>query len=97
MKNEDYETKNEGKINTLKTDVPMMKKILVRECGDCETDEFAADEIEIGSNLLQDEECDGCEDSEFAEDTEIGESKYFSTCKFTMISDEDDLVDFQGS
>jgi hypothetical protein len=83
---------NENKKKTLRTDENMLKKILIRECGDCETDEFAADELEVESRLREQSE-------EFASDNpEIGESEYFSTCNYTMVTNnDDDLVDYQGS
>ncbi len=74
-------------------DDEMMHKILEHNCGNRETDEFAADELELAyfhKNRPTDEE-------EFAQDEGIGESKYFSTCEFTMINDEDDLINSQGS
>lgn len=75
---------HEGKKDNLHTDEEMLKKILIRRCGACDTDEYAADELELGE--------------EFAEDNHgIGESDYFSTCEYKMISEDDDLVDFQGS
>ena len=37
------------------------------------------------------------QNEEFAQDEEIGEPDYFSTCDFTMIGDEDGLIDYQGS
>lgn len=86
----------EDKHKALQTDEDIMKKILTRECGNCETDEFAADELEAGRvGYFPTYEED--EDEEFAQDEGIGKPDYFSTCEFTMISDEDDLIDFQGS
>lgn len=87
-------TDNERK--TLQTDEVMLKKILNHECGNCETDEFAADELEAGraGYFPTYEEEEG---EEFAQDEGIGEPDYFSTCEYTMISEDDDLIDFQGS
>ena len=83
---------NNDNNNGLQTEREMLKKILIRECGDCETDEFAADELEVESRLREQSE-------EFASDNpEIGESEYFSTCNYTMVTNnDDDLVDYQGS
>lgn len=86
MKSDDRESRS------LRTDEGMMKKILLRRCGDCDTDEYAADQLERES----DEHIPY--DEEFAEDEGIGEPDYFSTCEYTMIGDdEDDLIDCQGS
>ncbi len=84
--------KNENKKQNLKTDEDMLKKILLRECGDCETDEYAADVLEL-NNYLQN--CEAGEDN-----PPIGESVEFSTCKYTMIprgDDDDTTVNCQGS
>ncbi len=82
---------DENKKKALRTDEDMLKKILIRECGDFECDEFAADELEVESSAREHSE-------EFASDNpEIGESEYFSTCDYTMVSDSDDLIDCQGS
>ena len=80
------------KKDRLRANEDMMKKILIGECGDCDTDEFAADELDLRNYLS--------EDVEVAEDGEIGESEYFSTCEYTMIprkSEEDGTVNCQGS
>lgn len=90
--------KHENKKNALHTDEEMLKKILIRECGDCDTDEFAADQVELGSDRYFPVPSDAEEQNEeFAQDEEIGEPDYFSTCDFTMIGDEDGLIDYQGS
>lgn len=55
-----------------KPEKEMYEKIL-RTYSGADTDEFAADELEIGK------------------------SKYFSTCDFTMINPDEDEIDCQGS
>ena len=70
--------------NELHTDEEMLKKILLRQCGECETDEFAADELELMESLRD-------------KNPEIGESEYFSTCEYTMIPTDDDAINSQGS
>ena len=74
----------------------MMRKILKHECGNGETDEYAADTLELMSEYADDEYD---EDEELAEDIGIGKSKYFSTCDYTMIgkNDDEDSVNYQGS
>lgn len=83
---------NENKKHTLKTDEDMLRKILLRECGDCESDEYAADVLELGNYQA---------DIEAGEDNPpIGESVEFSTCEYTMIprsDDDDSTVNCQGS
>ncbi|MDE6398556.1 MAG: hypothetical protein K2L51_04470 [Clostridiales bacterium] len=92
---------NDDKSKRLRTDDEMLRKILTRECGDCETDEFAADELELNSLADYEEEAKRNQypqTEEFAEDAAgIGESEYFSTCNYTMIPTDDDTVNCQGS
>ncbi|MDE7394646.1 MAG: hypothetical protein K2M95_00795 [Clostridiales bacterium] len=42
------EKREKGAEKELPLDAPMMKKILLNDCGRDETDEFAADMLEIG-------------------------------------------------
>lgn len=81
--------KNKKDKKDLRTDEEMLKKILLNKCGNRDTDEYAADELELKSRR---------ENAEFADDNpEIGESEYFSTCEYKMVNEDDDLIDFQGS
>ena len=94
------DSKND-KSKRLRADDEMLRKILVRECGSDETDEFAADELELSSrNDYEDfaKKEQYPHDEEFAEDVPpFGESEYFSTCEYTMIPTDDDSVNCQGS
>lgn len=84
---------SENERKRLRTDEDMLKKILIRECGNDETDEYAADELELRGDGYEAYEEDA---QEFGEDG-IGESNYFSTCEYTMIPTDDDSVNCQGS
>ena len=92
---------NDDKSKRLRTDEEMLRKILTRECGECETDEFAADELELIGLSDYEEEAKRNQypqSEEFAEDAgEIGESEYFSTANYTMIPTDEDAVNCQGS
>lgn len=80
---------DERKEKQLRTDDEMMRKILRRECGTRDIDEYAADELELENHRGNEE---------FAADNPpMGKSEYFSTCEFTMIDTDDDTVNFQGS
>ncbi|MCI8458786.1 MAG: hypothetical protein HFE46_03880 [Clostridia bacterium] len=93
--------RNQENNKPLATDEQMMQKILLRECGSVQSDEFAADELELHSDsdyakFARREQYP--HDQEFAEDQPpIGESRYFSTCDYTMIPTDDDSVNCQGS
>ena len=82
---------NNDNNNGLQTEREMLKKILLRRCGNCETDEFAADELEL-MERLEGRDCECGEDN-----PEIGDSEYFSTCEYTMIPTDDDAINSQGS
>ena len=92
---------DKDKQRELKADDKMMRKILVRECGDCETDEYAADMLELGEDgeyAAFAEQNQYPQDEEFAEDNPIpGKSRYFSTAEYTMIPTDDDSINCQGS